>query len=166
MSKERFNCYYCSGIENIIVEDTINNKTYIEDNIVNLLNQRDQRIAELEAKLTEKDAELEKWSTQYARAYVNRQNDLIAKNNQLKQQLEGKEKEQNQKAIKELEKLKETLIPLRNLEIEAIRETNEYEFNSLEARKYWVANHKESSKTYNNMIKKIYNQINGLKEMK
>lgn len=123
-------------------------------------------ISDLEAKLTEKDAELEKWSTQYARAYVNRQNDLIAKNNQLKQQLAEKEKEQNQKAIKELEKLKETLIHSRNLEIEAIRKTNEYEFNSLEARKYWVANHKESLKTYNNMIKKIDNQINGLKEKK
>ena len=69
-------------------------------------------------------------------------------------------------AIEQLEKLKETLIPLRNLEIEAIRETNEYEFNSLEARKYWVANHKESSKTYNNMINKIDNQINELKEIK
>lgn len=50
MSKERFKCYYCDGIENIIVEDTINNETYIEDNIVNLLNQQDQRIAELEDK--------------------------------------------------------------------------------------------------------------------
>lgn len=125
-----------------------------------------QECDSLQKTLVEKDKEIEKWSTQYARAYVNRQNDLIAKNNQLKQQLEGKEKEQNQKAIKELEKLKETLIHLRNLEIEAIRETNEYEFNSLEARKYWVANHKESLKTYNNMIKKIYNQINGLKEKK
>lgn len=48
---------------------------------------KDKKIADLEAKLAEKDAELEKWSTQYARAYVNRQNDLIAKNNQLKQQL-------------------------------------------------------------------------------
>ena len=48
---------------------------------------KDKKIAGLEAKLAEKDAELEKWSTQYARAYVNRQNDLIAKNNQLKHQL-------------------------------------------------------------------------------
>lgn len=53
MSKERFKCYYCNGIENIIVEDTINNETYIEDNIVNLLNQQAERIAELEEQLTE-----------------------------------------------------------------------------------------------------------------
>lgn len=51
MSKERFKCYYCSGIENIIVEDTINNETYIEDNIVNLLNKQDQQITELEEQL-------------------------------------------------------------------------------------------------------------------
>lgn len=71
---------------------------------------KDKKIADLEAKLAEKDAELEKWSTQYARAYVNRQNDLIAKNNQLKQQLEDKEKEQNQKAVEQLEKVKELCI--------------------------------------------------------
>ena len=55
------------------------------------IKEKDQQITDLEAKLTEKDAELEKWSTQYARAYVNRQNDLIAKNNQLKQQLAEKD---------------------------------------------------------------------------
>ena len=142
------------------------NKLKDKSKMIDYLIVSKRQIAELEAKLAEKDAELEKWSTQYAKAYINRQNALIAEKVELQHQLAEKDKEQNQKAIKELEKLKETLIPLRNLEIEAIRETNEYEFNSLEARKYWVANHKESSKTYNNMIKKIYNQINGLKEMK
>ena len=40
--------------------------------------------------LAEKDVELNKWSTEYARAYVNRQNDLIAENVKLKQQLAEK----------------------------------------------------------------------------
>ena len=44
-------------------------------------------IKDLEAKLAEREKELNKWSTEYARAYVNRQNDLIAENQQLKQQL-------------------------------------------------------------------------------
>ncbi len=47
-------------------------------------------LAEKDAELAEKDAGLWKWSTQYARAYVNRQNDLIAEKEQLKQQLEEK----------------------------------------------------------------------------
>lgn len=74
MSKERFKCYYCAGIENILVEDTINNETYIEDNIVNLLNQQDKQIKELEQQLN-KDFTL--------REYIR----LEQENQQLKQQL-------------------------------------------------------------------------------
>ena len=51
------------------------------------------QIAELEHKLAEKDAELEKWSTQYANAYVNRQNALIAEKVELQHQLAEKDKE-------------------------------------------------------------------------
>ena len=74
-----------------VIRNTETDFTYHTDDIAELLEEKDQQIADLEAKLTEKDAELEKWSTQYARAYVNRQNDLIAKNNQLKQQLAEKD---------------------------------------------------------------------------
>ncbi|MBP3708343.1 MAG: hypothetical protein J6J36_07105 [Clostridia bacterium] len=49
--------------------------------------------AELKNKLTKDEKELEKWSTEYARAYVNRQNDLIAENAQLKKQLAEKGQE-------------------------------------------------------------------------
>ena len=52
-----------------------------------------QECDSLQKTLVEKDAELWKWATQYARAYVNRQNDLIAEKEQLKQQLEEKDKE-------------------------------------------------------------------------
>lgn len=127
-------------------------------------------VADLEAKLTEKDAERELDNSFWKQECDSLQKTLVEKDKEIEQvtsKLQASyEKKQNQKAIKELEKLKETLIPLRNLEIEAIRKTNEYEFNSLEARKYWVANHKESSKTYDNMIKKIDNQINVLRNNK
>ena len=52
-----------------------------------------EQIAELKHQLAEKDAELKKWSTQYARAYVNRQNALIAEKVELQHQLADKEKE-------------------------------------------------------------------------
>ena len=68
MSKERFKCYYCNGIENIIVEDTVNNETYIEDDIVNLLNQQDQRISELEEQL--KNAIVPKFKTYQLIFYI------------------------------------------------------------------------------------------------
>ena len=84
MSKEIQIKQECCGIWNNLKDKT---------KMIDYLIESKQQIADLEAKLAEKDAELEKWSTQYARAYVNRQNDLIAKNNQLKQQLEEKEKE-------------------------------------------------------------------------
>ena len=83
----------------------------------------EEKITELEAKLAEKDAELEKWSTQYARAYVVRQNDLIAENQQLKQQLEEKEKEisnlkglinERDKQIKNLKTNKKRVIEHKN----------------------------------------------------
>ena len=66
---------------------------YPIEHSVKLLNNQQSQISDLEAKLAEKDAELEKWSTQYARAYVNRQNDLIAEKEQLKQQLAEKGQE-------------------------------------------------------------------------
>ena len=52
-----------------------------------------EQIAELEHQLAEKDAELEKWSTQYAKAYVNRQNALIAEKVELQHQLAEKDEE-------------------------------------------------------------------------
>ena len=55
--------------------------------------EKDTKIAELQDKLAEKDSELDKWSTVYARAYVNRQNALIAEKVELKEQLAEKEKE-------------------------------------------------------------------------
>ena len=57
------------------------------------IKEKDQQIAELKQQLAEKDAELEKWSTQYAKAYVNRQNALIAEKVELQHQLEEKDKE-------------------------------------------------------------------------
>ena len=54
---------------------------------------QERQISDLEAKLAEKDVELNKWSTEYARAYVNRQNDLIAENVELKQQLAEKDEQ-------------------------------------------------------------------------
>ena len=57
------------------------------------IKEKDQQITDLEAKLAEKDAELKKWSTQYARAYINRQNALIAEKVELQHQLEEKDKE-------------------------------------------------------------------------
>ena len=50
--------------------------------MVRTLNNQAQRIAELEE-------QLRKWQTEYARAYVNRQNDLIAENVDLKEQLKN-----------------------------------------------------------------------------
>ena len=80
-----------------------------------------EEISDLEAKLAEKDAELKKWSTQYARAYVNRQNCLIAEKVELQKQLADKDKEieycndfHNQDkisfAVKQLEKVKNYII--------------------------------------------------------
>lgn len=51
-----------------------------------------QECDSLQKTLVEKDAELWKWSTQYARAYVNRQNALIAEKVGLQQQLAEKDK--------------------------------------------------------------------------
>lgn len=71
------------------------------------------REREYKKQLAEKNLELKKWSTQYAVAYVNRQNALIAEKVELQQQLEDKNKElektkqnQTQLAIQELEKVK------------------------------------------------------------
>ena len=69
------------------------NKLKDKSKMIDYLIVSKQQITELEAKLTKKDAELEKWSTQYAKAYVNRQNALIAEKVELQQQLEEKEKE-------------------------------------------------------------------------
>lgn len=93
MSKERFKCYYCAGIENILVEDTINNETYIEDNIVNLLNQQDKENQQLKALL--KANEVTDIHNELADLQINNEW-LESENQQLKKQLEEKEKEINE----------------------------------------------------------------------
>ena len=47
----------------------------------------------MKEQLAEKDAELEKWSTQYAKAYVDKQNALIAEKVELQHQLAEKDEE-------------------------------------------------------------------------
>ena len=108
--------------------------------------EKDQQIAELEHQLAEKDAELEKWSTQYAKAYVNRQNALIAEKVELQHQLAEKEKEQNQIAIEQLEKVKENIkkVPITDFDLSG-------NFEKM---------YKQDA------IRQIDNQINGLKEKK
>ena len=101
MSKEIQIKQECCGIWNNLKDKT---------KMIDYLIESKQQIADLEAKLVEKDAELEKWSTQYANAYVNRQNALIAEKVELQHQLAEKEKEQNQIAIDQLEKVKEKLL--------------------------------------------------------
>ena len=52
-----------------------------------------EEVKELKQQLAEKDAELEKWSTQYAKAYVDKQNALIAEKVELQHQLAEKDEE-------------------------------------------------------------------------
>ena len=77
-------------------------KEYYPSNqtICEIINQQDKEIKKLEAEakqlkqqLAEKDEELWEWSTQYAGAYVHRQNALIAEKVELQQQLAEKDKE-------------------------------------------------------------------------
>ena len=96
-----------------VIRNTETDFTYHTDDIAELLEEKDQRIADLEAKLTEKDAELEKWSTQYARAYVNRQNCLIAEKVELQKQLEEKDKE-----IEELKHFKVAIGTMENNQVD------------------------------------------------
>lgn len=85
-----------------------------------------KKLADLEAKLAEKDVELNKWSTEYARAYVNRQNDLIAENVKLKQQLAEKEKQYNDFSIYEA-KFRKTLGNWQNqVAIERLEKVKDY----------------------------------------
>ena len=78
MSKEeRFEWYYCDGIENMVVVDTITKSEYVDDNIANLLNQQDQEIQELKDSLYQANMELYKMSN------------LENENKELKKQLEN-----------------------------------------------------------------------------
>lgn len=131
------------------------------DNVEFMENQR-KEIEQLKEQLAESEKDRLMWQDMYKSA--DRQNKEICETDiyPLQEEVEQLKESQTQKAIEELEKLKQTLIPLRNLEIEAIRETNEYDFTSLEARKYWVSEHKENAKTYDNIIKKFDNQIKEL----
>ena len=79
----------CERLNDLEAKLAIYEKDDFEDLYYKSIEQR----KDLEAKLAESEAELEKWSTQYARAYVNRQNDLIAENQELKQQLAEKDAE-------------------------------------------------------------------------
>ena len=134
MSKEIQIKQECCGIWNNLKDKT---------KMIDYLIESKQQIADLEAKLAEKDAELEKWSTQYANAYVNRQNALIAEKVELQHQLTEKEKEQNQIAIEQLEKVKENIkkVPI-----------TDYDLSGNFEKMY-----KQDA------IRQIDNQINGLK---
>ena len=134
MSKEIQIKQECCGIWN-----NLRGKTKMIDYLI----ESKQQIADLEAKLAEKDAELEKWSTQYAKAYVNRQNALIAEKVELQHQLAKKEKEQNQIAIEQLEKVKENIkkVPITDFDLSG-------NFEKM---------YKQDA------IRQIDNQINGLK---
>ena len=134
MSKEIQIKQECCGIWNNLKDKT---------KMIDYLIESKQQIADLEAKLAEKDAELEKWSTQYAKAYVNRQNALIAEKVELQHQLAKKEKEQNQIAIEQLEKVKENIkkVPITDFDLSG-------NFEKM---------YKQDA------IRQIDNQINGLK---
>lgn len=62
---------------------------------------------------------------------------------------------QNQKAVEALERFRNHLKDLRDLEISAVRESREFNFTSEDARLKWVESKTESSKIYNNEIKFI-----------
>lgn len=110
------------------------------------IKEKDQQISDLEAKLAEKDAELEKWSTKYAKAYVNRQNALIAEKVELQHQLAEKDKEvsnlnglvrERDKQIKNLktnkkrviEHINKTKISLAVEQLEKVKELCKEKFN-------------------------------------
>ena len=114
---------------NLIVNDIlldvkpIKLRIKIANRLLEHFDNKQEQLQNLEAKLAEKDVELNKWSTEYARAYVNRQNDLIAENVKLKQQLAEKEKEisnlrglvnERDKQIKNLKTNKKRVIEHKN----------------------------------------------------
>ena len=74
-----------------------------------ILNEQDKENQQLKQQLAEKDAELWKWSTQYAGAYVHRQNALIAEKVELQQQLARTEKAL-ELAVGQLDDAKDMLI--------------------------------------------------------
>lgn len=72
------------------------------EEIKNELNAKDQQLAELKAENERLKEEIFKWQTQYASAYVHRQNALIAEKVELQQQLKDNTKQVRKEVCEEI----------------------------------------------------------------
>lgn len=119
-----------------VVRDTEIDFPYHTDDIVELLDEKDQNIADLEAKLAESE---EKCKKAYQEGLLQKQFDKDMEIEQLKQQLAEKDKEieyqesmkilavenKNKKAIEQLEKVKENIHYLLSFDYNLLSKVNE-----------------------------------------